>query len=569
MPDAIDNFMSAVKNDDATQMVAIQKEHNLTIPTEFSNISKATTKIRDLIYYSQVVGGDQAKIQEYIDTNWLKKKTATPTAFKLGSDEYITNNGKVLKIVTGGPDTGAFYDPATRSVVSQETNPELFEGGGPRLLTAQEDAGFTEWSKGGAKRANAFSEEVAAQARVAQQVIPLANQAMQILQAYPKVAGIYDIDKGDNWWQGASKAFGQFLQNGANVIWGEVSVDLSTIDQNLTLSPEEKNQLSVLNGIYSKLSTIARQEIAGQGPITDAEAEQVAKQFGTLNDNASRVISTLKSAIWRANVTFKFAQEWANAENQAGQNRKVPNVQQFITSTWPPILKGMIDSFNVISLGIDKTAEREAATDVEKINGYTFQSIKQAKDVADGDFNGKRVSNAKVAAAIQYLKARNVSGFNKGGHVNKMRAKFYNNGGELANDSIRNSIGTSDMVNSTEAMVNNPDPYAAPGSTLESAKAAIALVEKYGFPGTDGVFHALDKLAQEEIAAGRDPMAVPLDVLEDVTGQTSAQPNTAAELYEGDYREPAGGLNEDPQKAAMRAKFNKGGRVARKGIYAH
>ena len=532
MADPITDFMSAVKADDPNKMVQIQKAHNLKIPTEFSNISKATSKIRDLIYYSQVVGGDQAKIQEYINVNWLKHKTATPTAFKLGSDEYITNSGKILKIVTGGPDTGAFYDPATRSVVSQETHPELFEGGGPRLLTASEDAGFTEWSKGGAKRANEFSEEVAAQARVAQQVIPLANQAMQILQAYPKVAGIYDIDKGDSWWQGASKAFGQFLQNGANVIWGEVSVDLSTIDQNLTLSPEEKNQLSVLNGIYSKLSTIARQEIAGQGPITDAEAEQVAKQFGTLNDNASRVISTLKSAIWRANVTFKFAQEWANAENQAGQSRKVPNVQQFITSTWPPILQGMIDNFNVTSIGKVATP----ATTETPAGPSGAVSVRRKGKQYDVNFDAQTITradgfvvdwNSNLGSLIK-KDAENKNKFNNGGKVNK-------------------------------------DPYAAPGSTMESAKAAIALVEKYGFPGTDAVFHALDQLAQEEIAAGRDPMAVPLDVLEDVTGQTSAQPSTATELYEGDYQVPAGGLNEDPQKVAMRAKFNRGGRVKRKG----
>ena len=74
-----------------------------------------------------------------------------------------------------------------------------------------------------------------------------------------------------------------------------------------------------------------------------------------------------------------------------------------------------------------------------------------------------------------------------------------------------------------DGMEPEGDLYAAPGSTDQSAMYAVDLAEKYGFPGTDAVYFALDKLAQEELAAGRDPMMVPLDVLEDITGYGPTQ----------------------------------------------
>ena len=138
---------------------------------------------------------------------------------------------------------------------------------------------------------------------------------LPILERSPRIVGVFDTDES---WGIADKILGSTLiaaREGVEVIWGRLSFDLSEAFRNF-LSNQEKADWEVVKGGMSKLGTYARQEIAGQGPISDTEARDVAKQFGSVDSRAASLMAALRVSKWRAGVT----QQWANAWNSYRQH---------------------------------------------------------------------------------------------------------------------------------------------------------------------------------------------------------------------------------------------------------
>lgn len=365
----LENFVDTLSRGNPEEITNERDRYNITIPLEFENLGKATSQMRNLIFTYDLYKSGQISLEDYddyIDTVWLKKKAQQDFNEMDTSKLFKAANGDTVYFVKKGPDAGKFYSPAKGISIDEASNPEFFPIQQTSVGTG-EQAANTEYLKVGAKKAAEYSDTIATQVSAAFNMKRDMQQAIQILEAYPRVAGVFNVDeKNDSILDAMVKSIFTLMRDGANIVWGTISADLTGFWQNLLLNTTEKEQLAKLEGLFSKLGTAARSELAGQGTITDAEAEAVAKQFGSLNDGASAVIAGLRLALWRSEMTILQAEEWTRYEQEALGRDAAPLVNKFLTTVWKPIINREIDKIDVVALGsinaVNPNQEGEAAT---------------------------------------------------------------------------------------------------------------------------------------------------------------------------------------------------------------
>ena len=435
----IQEFVNAFNQGKPLKMVEIQSAHNMNIPAEFDNLGKATSQIRNLIFTHNLLKEgqiDQADWEHYIDTVWLKKKAQQDFNEMDTSKVYKGANGATMYLVKKGPDAGRFWVPAEERSVNKADDSAYFPARQTSVGTGDQAAN-TEYLKGISKKAAAFSETMTTQISAAAGIKRDAGQAVQILEAYPQVAGVFNIDEvNDTVADAIAKSAFSLLQTGIATPWGQLSIDLAGFWQNLLLDTDSKDQLSKLEAVLSKLGTSARAELAGQGTITDAEAEAVAKQFGSINQGASSLMASLKLAIWRADLTVKQGKLWTQYEADALAKDSAPRVSKFLTETWLPVMESEIANLDVIALG---QIQAEEASDTSEpvlnedgsvtVGNQSFKSKKVIQTIlnAPARFDAERVEAAKLA-----LDAFNAAGYANGGLIAGKQAMSKQPGGLIA-----------------------------------------------------------------------------------------------------------------------------------------
>ena len=415
---------------------------------EFSNLDKATAKTRELIVtYEMYKSGTLTKEQydQYVQTKWLGQKTEQ-NFDEYDSKVYRGANGVGLKYVKAGPNAGRYYYPAEQRVLEPVSAADSEAGGKddafyPVVATGSgTDAGYDKFQTEEGKSANKFGDDVVRRLQASNLIEAEIDIILPILERSPRIVGVFDADES---FGTADKILGSILttlREGVDAIWGRVSLDLTPAFR-VWLSDQEKADWEVVSGAMSKLGTYTRQEIAGQGPISDTEARDVAKQFGSVDSRAASLMAALRVSKWRAQITQQWSNAWLAFYQEKTSGRLTPSPSEFEISVWAPKLKEIRNNTDfkaMLNVNVEKPEEGgdsgSPTGDSGTYKGVDFKwrgngDLQAAGQLFTSRYTIERWNGEQKPIVLEIWDARKAGTLNRGGKVvDPMRAKFYNKG---------------------------------------------------------------------------------------------------------------------------------------------